>query len=73
MSMICHTSSVRAFLTTRASATAFGRTDARTVAFFFLPLGQTQEPLEQTFPPEQLTPLQGSFETAVHPELALPS
>ena len=35
MSMICHTSSVRAFLTTRASATAFGRTDARTVAFLF--------------------------------------
>ena len=35
MSMICHTSSVRAFLTTRASATAFGRADARTVAFLF--------------------------------------
>ena len=35
MSMICHTSSVRAFLTTRASATAFGRTDARTVTVFF--------------------------------------
>lgn len=38
----------------------------------FLPLGQTQDPLEHTLPPEQVIPAQGSLVTQVPLEHFLP-
>ena len=38
----------------------------------FLPLGQTQDPLEHTLPPEQVIPAQGSLVTHVPLEQVCP-